>query len=126
MTTAAMTTTAMTDVARAACVQQQRVRVKICGLTRVEDVAAVAAAGADAIGLVFYPPSRRAVTLAQAAQLRAKVPAFVSVVALFANAQRHEIQEVIDAVSPDLLQFHGDESPADCAALRRRYLKAFG
>jgi len=104
---------------------QQRVRVKICGLTRQEDVAAAVAAGADAIGLVFYPASPRAVSLQQAAMLRAQVPAFVSVVALFANAQTREIQAVMDAVAPDLLQFHGEESPAACAALGHRYLKAF-
>jgi len=122
---AAMASAATTDDMRAACVQQQRVRSKICGLTRAQDVAAVVDAGADAVGLVFYPASKRAVSVAQAAALRAKVPAFVSTVALFANAQRHEVQEVMDAVAPDLLQFHGDESPADCAAFRRRYLKAF-
>jgi len=104
---------------------QQRVRAKICGLTRPQDVASAVAAGADALGLVFYPPSKRAVTLAQAVRLRAEVPAFVSVVALFVNAQARDVQDVIDAVAPDLLQFHGDESPADCAALRHRYVKAF-
>jgi len=104
---------------------QYRVRVKICGLTREEDVAAAVAAGADAIGLVFYPASRRVVTVAQAAALRTQVPAFVSAVALFANAQRHEVEKVIAEAAPDLLQFHGDESPADCAAFGRRYVKAF-
>jgi len=104
---------------------QQRVRAKICGLTRLQDVAAAVAAGTDALGLLFYPPSKRAVTLAQAVHLRAEVPAFVSVVALFVNAQARDVQDVIDAVAPDLLQFHGDESPADCAVFRRRYVKAF-
>jgi len=105
--------------------RQQRVRAKICGLTRAEDVAAVAVAGVDAIGLVFYPASKRAVTVAQAKRLRSTVPAFVSVVALFVNAQPAEVRAVIDAVAPDLLQFHGDESPADCSAFQRRYIKAF-
>jgi len=74
---------------------------------------------------VFYPQSKRAVTLAQAARLRQSVPPFVSVVALFVNATASDVRDVIAAVSPDLLQFHGDESPQDCAAFGQRYLKAF-
>lgn len=103
----------------------QRTRIKICGLTRPDDIQSAVGAGADAIGLVFYPPSRRCVTLAQAAELRAQVPSFVSVVALFVNPQRAEVCQVLDAVRPDLLQFHGDE-PADfCRQFGARYLKAF-
>jgi len=104
---------------------QQRIRTKICGLTRAQDVAAAVAVGADAIGLVFYPSSKRAVTLQQAVHLRAAIPPFVSVVALFVNASTHDVQTVVDTVTPDLLQFHGDESPADCATFGRRYVKAF-
>jgi len=101
------------------------VRVKICGLTREEDVAAAVCAGADAVGLVFYPGSKRAVTLEQAMCLRAHVPAFVTTVALFVNATPEAVQRVVSVLKPDLLQFHGDETPAYCAAFSCRYLKAF-
>jgi len=104
---------------------QSRTRVKICGLTRPEDVRAACAAGADAIGLVFYPKSSRLVSLEQARVLREAVPAMVSVVALFVNAQAEEVQQVLDHVRPDVLQFHGDEPPEYCASFGHRYLKAF-
>ncbi|WP_353171729.1 phosphoribosylanthranilate isomerase [Paracandidimonas soli] len=103
----------------------QRIRVKICGLTREEDVRVAVAAGADAIGMVFYEGSKRCVSLEQARRLRDCVPAFVDVVALFVNAQALFVREVIDVVKPDLLQFHGDESPEECRAFSRRYLRAF-
>ncbi|MGB6154432.1 phosphoribosylanthranilate isomerase [Castellaniella sp.] len=102
-----------------------RTRVKICGLTRPQDVQAVVAAGADAVGLVFYPASRRLVSLKDAARLRASVPAFVSVVALFVNPDAADVRRTIQSVQPDLLQFHGDETPAFCAQFDHRYLKAF-
>lgn len=102
-----------------------RTRVKICGLTRDEDVRAAVSAGADAIGLVFYPGSKRAVTVEQACRLRQCVPAFVSVAALFVNAAPHEIQSVLEQVKPDLLQFHGDETPEDCRRYGHRYMRAF-
>lgn len=104
---------------------QQRVRVKICGLTNLDDVQCAVRAGADAIGLVFYAPSARAVSLEQAKRLRAAVPAFVDVVTLFVNAAPEQVQTVIDQVQPDLLQFHGDESPDYCAGFNHRYLRAF-
>ncbi|MET1079134.1 MAG: phosphoribosylanthranilate isomerase [Pseudomonas sp.] len=100
------------------------VRSKICGITRIEDALAAAAAGADAIGLVFYAPSPRAVTLAQARAIVAALPPFVTTVGLFVDASRCELGEILDAVPLDLLQFHGDETPADCAGHGRRYLKA--
>jgi len=102
-----------------------RTRVKICGLTRPEDVAAAVEAGADAVGLVFYPDSSRYVTPEQAAVLRRAVPAFVSVVSLFVNAPASIVHQVIDQVQPDLLQFHGDETPEQCEQYGRRYMKAF-
>lgn len=102
-----------------------RTRVKICGLTRPQDVQAAVQAGADAIGLVFYPGSKRAVTLEQARQLRQHVPAFVNVVALFVNADPDHVRAVIEHVQPDLLQFHGDESPETCMAYGHRYMRAF-
>ena len=104
---------------------QQRVRVKICGLARIEDVQVSVQAGADAVGLVFYSKSARVVSLSQARKLRDAVPAFVDVVALFVNAPRSEVLDVIEQVGPDLLQFHGDESPDYCASFGRRYIRAF-
>ena len=100
------------------------VRVKICGITRVEDALAAAAAGADAIGLVFYARSPRAVSAAQARQIVAALPPFVTSVGLFVDASPCEIEETLDAVPLDLLQFHGDETPAQCARYRRPYIKA--
>ncbi|MDD1507816.1 phosphoribosylanthranilate isomerase [Pseudomonas sp. CNPSo 3701] len=100
------------------------VRSKICGITRLEDALAAVAAGADAIGLVFYAPSPRAVTIAQAQAIVAGLPPFVTTVGLFVDMPPREIEGVLAAVPLDLLQFHGDESPADCEALRRPYIKA--
>lgn len=96
-----------------------RTRIKLCGLSRPEDVEHAAALGADAIGLVFYPKSPRAVTVAQAAELARAVPPFVSVVGLFVNATAEEIEAVVREVPLTLLQFHGDETPAQCEALGR-------
>lgn len=102
-----------------------RTRIKICGLTREEDIAAAVEAGADALGFVFYPKSKRCLTVERAAQLRREIPAFVSLAALFVNATADEIRAVQDAVQPDLLQFHGDETVQACRANGQRYLKAF-
>ncbi|WJJ93544.1 phosphoribosylanthranilate isomerase [Neopusillimonas aromaticivorans] len=104
---------------------QYRTRVKVCGLTRVEDVNQAVAAGADAIGLVFYPKSARCVGLEQARRLRDAVPAMVDVVALFVNASPDEVRQVIEHVQPDVLQFHGDETPDYCSQFGRRYMRAF-
>jgi phosphoribosylanthranilate isomerase len=101
-----------------------RTRVKICGLTREADVEAAARLGADAIGLVFYPPSPRMLSLELARRLRAAAPPFVSVVALFVNAAEGEVRRVIDQVRPDALQFHGDEPASFCAAFGLPYIKA--
>ncbi|CAM4061234.1 phosphoribosylanthranilate isomerase [Bordetella tumulicola] len=102
-----------------------RTRVKICGLTREADIASAVQAGADAIGFVFYPGSKRYVAPAQAAALRRAVPAFVDTVALFVNPDPSEVQVVLDHVGPDLLQFHGDESVQDCTRYGVRFLRAF-
>jgi len=102
-----------------------RTRIKICGLTREQDIAAAVSAGVDAIGFVFYPPSRRALAPARAAELRRLVPPFVDVVALFVNASEAEVREVLETVQPDLLQFHGDEAPEECERYGCRYLRAF-
>lgn len=96
-----------------------RTRVKICGLTRTEDVRAAAEAGADAIGLVFYPPSPRYVTPQQAATLMAAIPPFVTSVGLFVNASDEELLSALEVAPVSLLQFHGDETPERCAHLAR-------
>ena len=92
-----------------------RTRIKICGLTRAADVAAAVAAGADALGFVFYAKSKRHVTPAQAADLMAAVPAFVTTVGLFVNASAREVADTVAIAPVSLLQFHGDESPQACA-----------
>ncbi len=99
-------------------------RVKICGITREQDVLSVAMNGADAIGLVFYEKSPRYVSAAQAAQLLSVLPPFVTVVGLFVNATAEFVREVLSVVSLDLLQFHGDESPQYCEQFNKPYLKA--
>lgn len=101
-----------------------RIRVKICGITRVEDALSAVANGADAIGLVFYAPSPRHVSIAQAIDIVNKIPAFVSVVGLFVNAESTVINEVTSQVRLDLLQFHGDETPEECARYQRPFIKA--
>lgn len=102
----------------------QRTRIKICGLTREEDVDAAVEAGADAIGLVFYARSPRHVPLARARALARRLPPFVVPVGLFVNATAAEIAAACEAIPGLLLQFHGDEAPEDCAAAGRPYLRA--
>ncbi|MFL6657789.1 MAG: phosphoribosylanthranilate isomerase [Massilia sp.] len=106
-----------------------RTRTKICGLTRPEDVAVAVAEGADALGFVFYPPSPRYVTPVQAGALMQAVPPFVTTVALFVNASPDEVREVA-LIAPFMqLQLHGDETPAQCAAIaaavQRPFIKVF-
>lgn len=101
-----------------------RVRAKICGITRVEDALNAVAHGADAIGLVFYSPSPRNVSIHTAIEIVSQLPAFVSVVGLFVNAETEFIDDVILKVKLDLLQFHGDETPAECARYSRPFIKA--
>ncbi len=101
-----------------------RTRVKICGLTRIQDVTTAIESGADALGFVFYSPSPRAVTVSQAKPLIQVVPAFVSVTALFVNPTAEEVQSVIDSVRIDLLQFHGDEDDGFCRQFNKPYIKA--
>ncbi|WP_315359077.1 phosphoribosylanthranilate isomerase [Neisseria bacilliformis] len=101
-----------------------KIRTKICGITRPEDAAAAARLGADAVGLVFYPQSKRAVTPAQAAQIVAALPPFVSAVALFVNESADNIRAVLRQVPIDTIQFHGDEDDAFCRQFARPYLKA--
>ncbi len=105
-----------------------RTRVKICGVTRLEDALCAANAGADAIGLIFYDKSKRAISLAAALEIRRSLPAFVSTIALFVNATETDAEHVANALKPALLQFHGDETPQYCEALSLKtgipYLKA--
>ncbi|HEY9211000.1 MAG TPA: phosphoribosylanthranilate isomerase [Methylotenera sp.] len=101
-----------------------RVRVKICGITRVEDALNAVEHGVDAIGLVFYEPSPRNVEISQAIEIANKIPAFVTVVGLFVNAEPSFVREVISQVKLDLLQFHGDETPQECASYGLPFIKA--
>ncbi len=101
-----------------------RTRVKICGITREQDALDAIRLGADAIGLVFYPPSPRAVTITQAAAIVRRLPPFITVVALFVDASREGIAAVLNQVSIDLIQFHGNETPDDCSGHGRPWIKA--
>ncbi len=99
-------------------------RIKICGLTRLDDLLAAVQAGADAIGLVFYPPSPRHVDLKTAAELARAVPPLVTIVGLFVNADPSLVKETLAAVPIHLLQFHGDEDESYCRQFDRPYMKA--
>ncbi len=99
-------------------------RIKICGITRVEDALAAAHSGADALGLVFYDKSPRYVTPKQAVQLAAAIPPFVTLVGLFVNPSAEAVQEILQQVPLDVLQFHGEEESEFCAQFNRPYLKA--
>lgn len=99
-------------------------RIKICGLTREEDVDAAVAAGADAIGFVFYPPSPRYVAPQRAAELARRIPPFIDVVGLFVNEKPEVVQAICHQVPINLLQFHGDEDHAYCRQFDRAYLRA--
>jgi phosphoribosylanthranilate isomerase len=101
-----------------------RTRVKICGITRPQDARDAAALGADAVGLVFWPHSPRAVTVAQSREACAALPPFVTRVGLFVDATATELAAVLDKVPLDMVQYHGDESPATCRAAGLPYLKA--
>jgi phosphoribosylanthranilate isomerase len=101
-----------------------RTRVKICGITRPRDAGAAAEAGADAIGLVFYPPSPRYLSTERAVEIRDALPPFVQTVALFVNPDAAQVAQVIGRVKPGLLQFHGEESPRFCAQFGVPFVKA--
>jgi len=102
----------------------KKIRIKICGLTRVEDAVAAVNAGADAIGLVFYAKSPRAISIEIARQIALVAGPFVTVTGLFVGADPKEVTDVLKQVPLHLLQFHGDESPAYCESFQRSYLKA--
>ena len=101
-----------------------RTRVKICGTTRPADARAAAEAGADAIGLVFYPPSPRFLSVERAVEIRDALPPFVQTVALFVNPDAAQVAQVIGRVKPGMLQFHGEETPEFCAQFGVPFIKA--
>lgn len=101
-----------------------RTRVKICGITRVEDAQAAVAAGADALGFVFYAPSPRAVTAEHAQAIMTMLPPFVSKVGLFVNADADEVRRIVASTALDYLQFHGDETADYCQQFNLPYYKA--
>jgi tRNA pseudouridine(38-40) synthase len=102
----------------------ERVRIKICGLREPAHARIAADAGADAIGLVFYPPSPRFVTVEQAAAVTAALPPYVTAVGLFVNAEAHEIRRIVHSAHIDLLQFQGDEEPDFCAQFGKPFVRA--
>lgn len=104
----------------------RRCRVKVCGITSVADAQMVSAAGVDAIGLVFYAKSSRHVTIERAAEICAALPPFVSAVGLFLDASEAFVNQVLDVVPLDVLQFHGSETPEYCNGFHRPYIKALG
>lgn len=101
-----------------------RVRTKICGLTRLEDAQAAIAAGADALGFVFFPDSPRFIAPARAQALVRRLPPFPARTGLFVNPDRRQVAAVLEQVPLDALQFHGDEAPDFCASFGRPYIKA--
>ncbi|HBQ44895.1 MAG TPA: phosphoribosylanthranilate isomerase [Thiomicrospira sp.] len=101
-----------------------RTRVKICGITNIDDAMVAVKAGADAIGLVFFEKSTRNVSISQAKKIIESLPAFVTSTALFVNADKEFIEQVIAQTKVDLLQFHGDESVEFCTQFARPYIKA--
>jgi phosphoribosylanthranilate isomerase len=101
-----------------------RTRIKICGITRAEDAVAAARCGADAIGLVFYPPSPRYLSTERAVELRDALPPFVQTVALFVNPDAAQVAQVLQRVRPGLLQFHGEETPDFCGQFGVPFVKA--
>lgn len=103
---------------------QIRTRTKICGITRSEDALIAASQGADAIGLVFYPPSPRYVTAEQASRVIATLPPFITSVGLFVDADDADVRAILDSVPLDLLQFHGNEDESYCSSFGRPYFKA--
>jgi phosphoribosylanthranilate isomerase len=106
------------------CPDVSRTRIKICGITRPEDARAAVELGADALGLVFYPPSLRCVGIEQAREIARAAPPFVTLVGLFANESAETVRSVLGAVPLQLLQFHGDENEEYCREFGRPYIKA--
>lgn len=108
----------------AGAIQVSEVRIKICGITTIEDALAVVSAGAHALGLVFYANSPRAVTIEQAREIALAVGPFVAVTGLFVNADARFVNNILTQVPLHLLQFHGDENAEYCESFQRPYMKA--
>ena len=103
-----------------------RTRVKICGVTRVEDALLACGLGADAIGMVMTPTSPRCVSIERARAIRDMLPAFVDAVVLSHDLSAERVRAIIDGVRPNLVQFHGMEDAAFCESFGMRYIKAIG
>ncbi|MEX0942780.1 MAG: phosphoribosylanthranilate isomerase [Pseudomonadales bacterium] len=101
-----------------------RTRIKICGITTVEDLDCAVSSGADAVGFNLYPPSPRAIDIETARKLVSSLPPLVSSVGLFVNQDPVEVRTICEAIGFDLVQFHGDESDAECASLNKPFIKA--
>ncbi len=101
-----------------------RTRIKFCGITRLSDALEAVRLGVDALGFVFYPPSPRNIEVEAAAEIMRQVPAFVSCVGLFVNSTQDQVQQVLQSTRIDTLQFHGNESVAECERYAKPYLKA--
>lgn len=105
-----------------------RTRIKVCGLTRLDDVMSAIDAGVDALGFVFYSESPRSITAMQVADFEGYIPPYVQIVGLFVNATAEDVRQVLSYVKLDILQFHGNESPEQCAAIaneaNKRWYKA--
>ena len=101
-----------------------RTRVKVCGITRTQDARAAAEAGADAIGLVFYPQSPRFLSVERAVEIRDALPPFVQSIALFVNPDAAQVAQVLGRLRPGALQFHGDETPQFCGQFGVPWIKA--
>ncbi|MGH8118287.1 MAG: phosphoribosylanthranilate isomerase [Rhodanobacteraceae bacterium] len=105
--------------------ETHRTRVKICGVTRIEDALLACELGADAVGIVMTPSSPRCASIPRARAIRDVLPAFVAAVVVTADANLHEIEDIVSGVEPSLLQFHGHEDPAACGQAGVPYIKAF-
>ncbi len=103
---------------------RSRIRVKMCGMTRSEDIAHAISLGVDAVGLIFYPKSTRCVSIAQAKVLLENVPAFVDAVAVVVNPERDLVHQIVEELPIQLLQFHGDESAEFCQQFNKPFIKA--
>jgi len=102
----------------------RRTRIKICGISRLQDALHIAERGADSIGLVFHPPSPRFLEIEAAREIRRALPPFITVTALFLDEAEDWVEEVVEGLRPDCLQFHGSETPAFCEAWQRPYIKS--
>ena len=106
-------------------VSEKQVKVKVCGMTNLEDALVAAEAGADAVGFIFYKKSSRSVTMKTVKEIILKLPPFIGTVGVFVNETAEKINKTADYCNLDMVQLHGEESPAFCKKIRRRVIKAF-